>query len=183
MVGWHHWPNGHEFEQALGVGDGQGSLACCSPWGRKESDMTEQLNWNLNQPACWTWTSQPLKLWERNFYCLSHLGYDIFVIETWTKTQAVNEVIYFNSQQSCMLTLAAPFYKWEQKMFWDMKCHRRDGQETEVTASPQQKPTAHTPHLTDSHPAWEATDSHAGPQTLPLLTFRFLWILLFQSWA
>ena len=37
--------NGHEFEQALGVGDGQGSLACCSPWGRKESDMTERLNW------------------------------------------------------------------------------------------------------------------------------------------
>ena len=45
MVGWHHQLNGHEFEQAPGVGDGQGSLACCSPWGRKESDMTEQLNW------------------------------------------------------------------------------------------------------------------------------------------
>ena len=44
MVGWHHWVNGHEFEQALGVGDGQGSLACCSPWGHKESDMTERLN-------------------------------------------------------------------------------------------------------------------------------------------
>ena len=45
MVGWHHWLNGHEFEQVPGVGDGQGSLVCCSPWGRKESDMTEQLNW------------------------------------------------------------------------------------------------------------------------------------------
>ena len=45
MVGWHHWLNGHEFEQALGVGDRQGSLACCSPWGCKELDMTEQLNW------------------------------------------------------------------------------------------------------------------------------------------
>ena len=44
MVGWHHLLNGHEFEQALGVGDEQGSLARCSPWGRKESDMTEQLN-------------------------------------------------------------------------------------------------------------------------------------------
>ena len=44
MVGWHHWLNGHEFEQTLGVGDGQGSLACCSPWGHKESDMTEWLN-------------------------------------------------------------------------------------------------------------------------------------------
>ena len=46
MVGWHHWLNGHEFEQALGDGEGQGSLACCSPWGRKESDTTEQLNNN-----------------------------------------------------------------------------------------------------------------------------------------
>ena len=44
MVGWHHRLNGHGFEQALGVCDGQGSMACCSPWGRKESDMTEQLN-------------------------------------------------------------------------------------------------------------------------------------------
>ena len=44
MVGWHHQLDGHESEQAPGVGDGQGSLACCSPWGLKESDMTEQLN-------------------------------------------------------------------------------------------------------------------------------------------
>ena len=41
----YHWLDGHEFEQAPGVGDGQGSLACCSPWGLKQSDMTEQLNW------------------------------------------------------------------------------------------------------------------------------------------
>ena len=45
MVGWHHWLNGHEFEQAPRVGEEQGSLACCSPWGHKESDMTEWLNW------------------------------------------------------------------------------------------------------------------------------------------
>ena len=44
MVGWHHWLNGHECEQALGDGEGQGSLACLSPWGHKQSDMTEQLN-------------------------------------------------------------------------------------------------------------------------------------------
>ena len=44
VVGWHHQLDGHEFEQAPGVGDGQGSLMCCSPWGRKESDMTERLN-------------------------------------------------------------------------------------------------------------------------------------------
>ena len=41
IVGWHHQVDGHEFEQALGVGDGQGSLACCSSWGHKELDITE----------------------------------------------------------------------------------------------------------------------------------------------
>ena len=45
IVGWHHWLDGHEAEQTLGIGDRQWSLACCSPWGHKESDMTEQLNW------------------------------------------------------------------------------------------------------------------------------------------
>jgi len=45
MVGWHHQLEGHEFEQVLGVGDGQGGLACCSTWGHKESDITELLNW------------------------------------------------------------------------------------------------------------------------------------------
>ena len=44
MVGWHHQVNGRESEQTPGVGDGQGGLACCSPWGRKESDSTERLN-------------------------------------------------------------------------------------------------------------------------------------------
>ena len=45
MVGWHHQLNGHEFESTLGVGDGQGGLACCSPWDCKELDTTEWLNW------------------------------------------------------------------------------------------------------------------------------------------
>ena len=52
MVGWHHQFNGHEFEQALEVADGQGSLACCSPWGLKELDTTEQLgahDWSVQQ--------------------------------------------------------------------------------------------------------------------------------------
>ena len=48
MAGWHHPLSGHEFEQSVGDGEEQGSLACCSPWGCKESDMTEQLN-NKNQ--------------------------------------------------------------------------------------------------------------------------------------
>ena len=48
MVGWHHRLNGHEFEQAPGDGEGQGSLVCCGPRGRKESDTTERLNDNNN---------------------------------------------------------------------------------------------------------------------------------------
>ena len=51
MVVWHHWLDGHEFEQALGVGDEQGSLVCCSPWGCKESDMTKWLN-GTEGPTC-----------------------------------------------------------------------------------------------------------------------------------
>ena len=54
MVGWHHRLDGHEFEQALGVGDGQGSLEC---WGRKELDTTERLNW----------TDQSVNNWKMNF--------------------------------------------------------------------------------------------------------------------
>ena len=50
MVGWHYWLDGHEFERAPGVGEGQGSLACCSLWGRKESDTTEWLNWLILVP-------------------------------------------------------------------------------------------------------------------------------------
>ena len=50
MVGWHHRLNGHEFELAPGDPDGQGGLACCSSWGRKESDRTKQLN-NDNNPG------------------------------------------------------------------------------------------------------------------------------------
>ena len=58
MVGWHHQLNGHEFEQVMVDGEGQGSLACCSPWGRKELDTIEQLN---NNNAYQTHTV-PLKL-------------------------------------------------------------------------------------------------------------------------
>ena len=45
MIGWHHWLNEHEFEKVLGAGDGQRGQVCCSPWGHKELDMTERLNW------------------------------------------------------------------------------------------------------------------------------------------
>ena len=68
MAGWHHWLDGREFEWTPGVGNGQRGLACCNSWGRKESDMTEWLNWTelnaylatcykeptcCNRPWCW----------------------------------------------------------------------------------------------------------------------------------
>ena len=53
MAGWHHWFDRHEFEQALGVGDWQGSLACYNPWGHKKLDMTEWLNWTELMMICW----------------------------------------------------------------------------------------------------------------------------------
>ena len=56
MAGWHHWLNGHESGWTLGVGDGQGGLVCCSSWGRKESDMTERLNWTELKPS----STQPI---------------------------------------------------------------------------------------------------------------------------
>ena len=54
MIGCHHQLDGHEFEQGLEVGDGQGLLACCSPWGCKQSDMAEQLNWTV----CWLYSTR-----------------------------------------------------------------------------------------------------------------------------
>ena len=76
MVGWHHQLSGHEFEWTPGVGDGQGGLACCSPWGRKESDMTERLNWTeLN------WVSFIFTLFSKLPFAL--VGRKIFPFQTW----------------------------------------------------------------------------------------------------
>ena len=61
MVGWHHWPNGHEFEQTQADNEGQGSLVCCSPWGRKESDMAYWLNKNDPQTNSSLFTSVPIQ--------------------------------------------------------------------------------------------------------------------------
>ena len=60
IVGWYHWLKGHEFEQTPGDSEGQGNLACCSPWGCKESDTTERLNWTLTATALWvSWLTLP----------------------------------------------------------------------------------------------------------------------------
>ena len=61
MVGWHHQLDGHEFELAPGVGDGQGSLACCSPWGRKESDTTERLHFHFSLSCIGEGSGNPLQ--------------------------------------------------------------------------------------------------------------------------
>ena len=61
MVRWHHRLNGHGFGWTLGVGDGQGGLACCSPWGRKESDTTERLNWT--EPGKWRSRNHLMEYW------------------------------------------------------------------------------------------------------------------------
>ena len=66
MVGWHHQLNRHEFEQAPGVGDGQGGLVCCSPWGRTESDTTERLNSNVSRG----WDVQDSKVTTRMIFKL-----------------------------------------------------------------------------------------------------------------
>ena len=68
MAGWHHWLDGHESEWTPGVGDRQGGLACCDSWGRKESDMTERLNW-LNCGCFWAFlvaqmVKNPPVMWE-----------------------------------------------------------------------------------------------------------------------
>ena len=80
MVEWHHLCDGQEFEQALGVGDGQRSLLCCSPWGRKELDMTEQLNWTeilaIFQEQQWSFSYflyTSIRISHRNNHCLQIL--------------------------------------------------------------------------------------------------------------
>ena len=67
MVGWHHWLNGHEFEQTLGRGEGQGGLVCCSIWDLKESDMAERLNniWQINEAIKYLKMEQNSKLWDK----------------------------------------------------------------------------------------------------------------------
>ena len=76
MAGWHHWLDGHEFEWTLGVGDGQGGLACCNSWGHKELDMTEQLNWTELDSEVSKWKRETpftflgLPIWARNSFSL-----------------------------------------------------------------------------------------------------------------
>ena len=67
-VGWHQWLKGHGFEKTPGIGNGQGGLACCSSWGRKESDTTERLNWIEHlfwMASSWSFQGLCFSLWHR----------------------------------------------------------------------------------------------------------------------
>ena len=93
MVGWHHRLNGQEFEQAPGVGDEQGNLACCSPWGHKESDTAEQLNWAVQMELLLNCIYlEGVGGWEREHHCqrepvlISHLALDICTFTPRTKS-------------------------------------------------------------------------------------------------
>ena len=67
MAGWHHWLDGHESGWTLGVGDGQGGLACCDSWGHKESDTTEWLNWTEVKKRQWRYPFIPTEIVFKNF--------------------------------------------------------------------------------------------------------------------
>ena len=88
MVGWHHRIDGYEFEQALEVGDGQGSLACCSPWGCKQLDTTEWLNW----------TEPIFQAWGNRFGWQEELQSDIFAKDV--DSERGEDLRYFKCQSA-----------------------------------------------------------------------------------
>ena len=73
MVGWHHLLDGHEFEQALGHGEGQGSLACCSSWGRRKSDTTERLNNIVSQNCAYLYQCNSLRCFPFSVFVCSEM--------------------------------------------------------------------------------------------------------------
>ena len=90
MVGWHHQLNGHEFEQAVGVSDGQGSLSCCSPWGCRECDTTEWLNWT-------------------DWFCISFFSHWIVNLYSWRQINGP-VVIQFNTSENVIYYYCNYYY-------------------------------------------------------------------------
>ena len=87
MVGWHHWLDGCEFGWTPGVGDGQGGLACCNSWGRKESDMTELLNWTELNISVSAWEISKIReSYSYHFICISPSPF------TWPNKQTPSEM-------------------------------------------------------------------------------------------
>ena len=91
IVGWHHQLNGHEFEQAPGVSEGQGSLVCCSPWGHKESGMTEWLNHNIKLGLGFIFVFPFSYLFDPAPF-IDKVVFDKFVPMPWSATFFTNQV-------------------------------------------------------------------------------------------
>ena len=92
MAGWHHWLDGRESEWTLGIGDGQGGLACCDSWGLKESDTTERLNWT-----------------ELNWINSSFIKHEISLKTLSTENTIVNPTPYFYSKSQLSVNLSILF--------------------------------------------------------------------------
>ena len=102
MVGWHHWLNGHEFDQTPGDGEGQQSLACCSPWDCRESDTTEQQQWWSHLICPW-WNMPYIGYWFGAYSIFSRLVPPLCkVSSSWLCNQA------FNRLSHCSARPAAP---------------------------------------------------------------------------
>ena len=144
MVGWHHRLNGQAFEQTPGDGEGQGSLGCCSPWGAKESDMTEWLNNKKNQGATYngklTWSfwhrkenDQEIRIsqlrsfqnfWPLLAHCCCSVAQSFLIVTPWTAAhQASHTEKYFFPlwlrTATCMYHV---LYQWKQKFCENLYC-------------------------------------------------------------
>ena len=109
MVGWHHQLNGHEFEEALGNGEGQGSLACCSPWGRKESDTMRNWTTNFLKKYQVTFSEQlylfvfPSELCENSHYFASSSALDNVTMLYFGHSKGCGEIPWVVSHGGCNL--------------------------------------------------------------------------------
>ena len=113
MVGWHHRLNGHEFQWTPGVGDGQGGLVCCSPWGCKELDMTEWLNWT-ELIFCWMKDKRENHLlmyfW---LFCL----FSLFVKSNWLRKYFLSTTIENSFLQANPVNFVFSVYFWSMSEF------------------------------------------------------------------
>ena len=110
MVEWHHRLNGHESEQTPGIGDAQGSLACCSPWGHKKSYMTEQLNWTDTIESEFSTFKLQNTLGWYFFFCFISLLYWGFM---WDLTCLFSRMAFWRH-----LHLSQPLYVWSGHSRW-----------------------------------------------------------------
>ena len=110
MVGWHHWLNGHEFEWTPGIGDRQGGLACCNPWGCKESYTTERQNWTelktntgLAKKFVQVFLLHLLGKPERTYWLTQYLVGDLSKLVSWLENSQKSYVKLAKSQRHSKL--------------------------------------------------------------------------------